>query len=108
MSAHSDPVSSALAQPQPSPQAFFETVNAYQRPSALKTAIELNLFTAIAEGKNTADALALRCQASPRGVRILADYLRSSGGGGRTAIGSHGGFRHIRQSPLSRIYGRRN
>jgi SAM-dependent methyltransferase len=59
----------------PSPLLFFETVNAYQRTAALKAAIELDLFTAVAEGNATADALAGRCGAAARGVRILCDYL---------------------------------
>jgi ubiquinone/menaquinone biosynthesis C-methylase UbiE len=54
---------------------FFETINGYQRAAALKAAIELELFTAIGEGATTVEALALRCQASVRGVRILSDYL---------------------------------
>ena len=60
---------------QPSPALFFETINAYQRTQSLKGAIELDLFTAIAEGANTAPALARRCDASERGIRILCDYL---------------------------------
>lgn len=60
---------------QPSPELFFETINAYQRTQSLKGAIELDLFTAIAEGANTAADLARRCSASERGVRILCDYL---------------------------------
>jgi len=75
MSAHSHAVPSAAPQTQPSPQLFFETINAYERTAALKAAIELDLFTAIAEGNKTADSIALRCQASQRGIRILADYL---------------------------------
>jgi SAM-dependent methyltransferase len=63
----------------PTPQAFFQMVNAYQRTEALKAAIELELFTAIGEGKETVDALAERCRASVRGVRILADYLTIQG-----------------------------
>jgi O-methyltransferase domain/Dimerisation domain len=59
----------------PSPELFFETINAYQRTAALKTAIELNLFTAIAEGASTADEVARHCGASLRGARILCDYL---------------------------------
>jgi 2-polyprenyl-3-methyl-5-hydroxy-6-metoxy-1,4-benzoquinol methylase len=35
----------------------------------------LDLFTLLAEGQRTATELASACQASPRGVRILADYL---------------------------------
>jgi len=62
------------AQP-PSPVLFFETMNAYQRTAVLKGAIELDLFSAIAEGAQTAIELARRCKASGRGVRILCDYL---------------------------------
>ena len=63
----------------PTPQLFFQTANAYQRSHALKAAIELDLFTAIAEGKDTAQVLAQRCGAAERGVRILADYLTIHG-----------------------------
>ena len=59
----------------PSPILFFETVSAYQRSAAVKGAVELELFTAIGEGKQTPSALAERCQASERGLRILCDYL---------------------------------
>ena len=58
-----------------SPTLFFDTVNAYQRSSAIKAAIELEVFTAIAEGSRTAPALSERCRASERGMRILCDYL---------------------------------
>jgi ubiquinone/menaquinone biosynthesis C-methylase UbiE len=60
---------------QPSPELFFQTVNSYQRTAAIKAAIELDLFTAIAEGAQTARDIAARCEASERGVRILCDYL---------------------------------
>jgi hypothetical protein len=60
---------------QPSPILFFETVNAYQRTAALKAAIELEVFTALAEGNTTAHAVATRCHTSERGMRILLDYL---------------------------------
>jgi len=61
--------------PQPSPQIFFQNLNAHQRTEALKAAIELEVFTAIAEGNTTAEAIAKRCDASERGTRILCDYL---------------------------------
>jgi ubiquinone/menaquinone biosynthesis C-methylase UbiE len=67
------------AHPQPSPELFFDTINGYQRTQALKTALELDLFTAVAEGKHTAENIALRCQASVRGIRILCDYLCAIG-----------------------------
>jgi SAM-dependent methyltransferase len=63
----------------PSPVLFFETVNAYQRSAAIKAAIELDVFTAIGEGNQTAQSIAARCKASERGVRILCDYLTVAG-----------------------------
>lgn len=59
----------------PSPALFFETANAFQRTEALRTAVELELFSHIAAGCRTAARLAEACHASPRGIRILADYL---------------------------------
>ena len=59
----------------PSPQLFFETVTAFHNTEALKAAIQLEFFTAIGEGKDTAGAIAQRCQASERGTRILCDAL---------------------------------
>lgn len=60
---------------QPTPQLFFQTVNAYQRTEALKAAIELEVFTAIGEGKRTAVEIAERSRSSERGMRILCDFL---------------------------------
>jgi predicted nicotinamide N-methyase len=62
-------------QSEPSPVLFFDTVNAYQRTSAIKAAIELDIFTAIGEGNSTIQELSQRCRASERGMRILCDYL---------------------------------
>lgn len=62
-------------QAQPSPVLFFDTVNAYQRTAAIKAAMELDVFTAIGEGKTTTRELSVSCRASERGVRILCDYL---------------------------------
>lgn len=66
---------STPASQQPSPQLFFQTINAHQRTEALKAGIELEVFTAIAEGNTTAAAIAQRCQASEKGIRVLCDYL---------------------------------
>jgi ubiquinone/menaquinone biosynthesis C-methylase UbiE len=60
---------------QPSPQLFFQTINAYQRTEALKAAIELETFAAIGEGNATTGEIAKRCRASERGTRILCDFL---------------------------------
>jgi 2-polyprenyl-3-methyl-5-hydroxy-6-metoxy-1,4-benzoquinol methylase len=69
----------ASANHQPSPLQFFDTVNAFQRTEAIKTAVELDLFTAIAEGNSSAAAIARRCSAAERGVRILCDFLTING-----------------------------
>jgi len=62
-------------QTKPNPEFIFETLNAYHRTAALKAGIELDVFTAIGEGARTADALAKRCKADARAMRILCDYL---------------------------------
>ncbi len=64
---------------QPTPQLFFETVWGYQHTAALKAGVELDLFTAVGEGATTSKALAERCRASERGMRILCDYLTTLG-----------------------------
>src|SRR2546428_6836504 len=63
----------------PSPEIIFDTFNAYQKTASLKAALELDIFTAIGEGSRTAKAVATRCKASERGVRILCDYLVVNG-----------------------------
>ena len=70
---------STSAAQQPSPALFFQTVNAHQRTEALKAGIELELFTAIAEGNTTAAEIAKRCQTSEKGMRILCDFLTIMG-----------------------------
>lgn len=63
----------------PDPTIIFDTLNAYQRSSALKAAIELDLFTAIAAGAGAVEEIATAVNASPRGTGILCDYLVVSG-----------------------------
>src|SRR5690242_17743005 len=65
--------------PVPSPQLFFETASAYQRTAALRAAVDLDVFTAIARGANDADTIAQQCEAAPRGIRILCDTLATIG-----------------------------
>lgn len=54
---------------------MFATMTAYQRTGAFKAAVDLELFTAIAQGEGTIAGLAERCAASERGIRILCDTL---------------------------------
>jgi SAM-dependent methyltransferase len=66
-------------QSSPSPILFFETISAFRSTAALKAAIDLDVFTAIAEGSETVEAVARRCRASTRGIRILCDTLTALG-----------------------------
>lgn len=53
----------------------WDTFTGYQRTAVLKAAIELDIFSHIAAGAVTCDAVAARCQAAPRGVRALLNHL---------------------------------
>ena len=64
---------------QPTPERFFNAINAYEQTEAMKAAVELELFTAIAEGNTTAANIARRCKAAVRGVRTLCDFLTIHG-----------------------------
>lgn len=67
-------------QPQaPSPGIVFDTLQAYQRSVALRAGIDLDLFTAIAEGNHSLSAIAARIQASEKGTRVLCDSLTMIG-----------------------------
>ncbi len=70
----------------PNPGAVFETLNAHQRTAALRAAIEIDLFRALGEAPAEASALAARCGASERGVRILCDYLTTLGFVGKEGV----------------------
>ena len=59
----------------PSPMLVFQTLQAHANTEALKTAIELKLFTAIAAGHCTTAALAEACGASEKGIRVLCDTM---------------------------------
>ena len=62
-----------------SPVAFVEAALAYQKTAAIKAAIDLDLFTLIGAGADTAEALAEKIGAPIRGLRILCDYLTVQG-----------------------------
>lgn len=59
----------------PSPDLFWQTITAFQRSAAMQAAIELDVFTKIADGNKTAQAIAEVCEAAERGIRILCDTL---------------------------------
>jgi ubiquinone/menaquinone biosynthesis C-methylase UbiE len=58
-----------------SPGLLVETMFAFQKTAAITAAIELDLFTAVAGGTDTAKALAAQTNASERGLRVLCDFL---------------------------------
>jgi SAM-dependent methyltransferase len=61
------------------PGLVFDMVQSYQRSSALKAAIELDVFRAVGEGPGDLASIARHCKASERGIRILCDFLVVSG-----------------------------
>ena len=63
----------------PSAEIVFDTLFAYQRSAALKSALDLDLFSLIDDSATSTQALAARCTASERGIRILCDYLTTIG-----------------------------
>jgi 2-polyprenyl-3-methyl-5-hydroxy-6-metoxy-1,4-benzoquinol methylase len=54
-------------------------MQSYQRTAALRAAIELDLFTAIGNGAQSAADIAAACKASVRGTRILCDFMTIRG-----------------------------
>jgi len=62
-----------------SPDPFMDAALAYQQTAAIKAAVELDLFSEIARGNNTAERLARSTGAAVRGIRILCDYLTVRG-----------------------------
>lgn len=63
----------------PNPAWLIEEFRAFERALALRTAIEMDLFTRIAGGVNTIRALAAACRASEHGLVALCDYLTLQG-----------------------------
>ncbi|MGB6884118.1 MAG: class I SAM-dependent methyltransferase [Candidatus Acidiferrum sp.] len=63
----------------PTPEHIFALMNAFQQTEALKTGIELDIFSAIGAGADTPALLAAKTGASERGLRILCDYLTIMG-----------------------------
>jgi SAM-dependent methyltransferase len=57
----------------------FDALTSYQRTAAIKAAIELDVFSAVAAGAATPGALAARTGASARGLRALCSRLVADG-----------------------------
>ncbi len=66
-----------------SPLFFFQQINAYQQTATLMAALQLDLFTRLAEAtspeERTVQALARHIKASEKGTRVLCDFLTITG-----------------------------
>jgi 2-polyprenyl-3-methyl-5-hydroxy-6-metoxy-1,4-benzoquinol methylase len=63
----------------PNPAWLLEEFRAFERSLALRTAIEMDLFTRISAGADTVHRLARSSSGSERGLRALCDYLTVQG-----------------------------
>lgn len=63
----------------PSPAAIIDAAFGFQQTYALKAAADVDLFTAIGEGHSTVAAVAKARGISPKGARVLCDYLTTRG-----------------------------
>ncbi len=79
------------------PAVIFDIMQAHQRTSALKTAIELDVFRAVGEGPGDVASIAQHCSASERGIRILCDFLTIYG----LLVKENGCYRH---TPVSAAF----
>ena len=70
-----NPASPIEARADATPFRLFQAINAFQLTEAIHSAIDLDIFTAIAAGHNTALALAQNRGIAERGARILCDFL---------------------------------
>ena len=59
----------------PTPERIFSTLNAFHQSAALKAGIELDIFSAIAEGNTDVASIAKKSSAAERGVRNLCNAL---------------------------------
>jgi len=59
----------------PTPERFWQVLTGFQMTAALKAAIELEVFTKIAEGNKTAASIASATGSAERGIRILCDTM---------------------------------
>jgi predicted nicotinamide N-methyase len=93
----------AQTAPQVDLQPIWQLMTAFQHSAAFKAAVELELFTKIAEGNKTAADIASATDAAERGIRILADTLTVLGlltkKGNEYALTDNTAFFLSKQSP---------
>lgn len=70
-----NPATPLQQQTEASPFRLFQAINAFQLTEAIRTAIELDIFTAIGAGHNVTATLARHLGIAERGARILCDFL---------------------------------
>src|SRR5258706_8184712 len=61
------------------PERIFNTLNAHEQTAALRTASELNMFTAIGAGARTAAAIGAKTGVEEKGARVLCDFMTIHG-----------------------------
>ena len=69
------PISAAQPRQDVSPFHIFAAINGFHLTEALRSAIEVDLFTAVGAGHRTTAAIARECKIAERGARILCDFL---------------------------------
>jgi len=79
MPASMSPTAVETPQQQPSPFRLFQAINAFHLTDAIRSAIELDIFTAIGAGHSTPPKIARQCSVAERGARILCDFLVVNG-----------------------------
>jgi len=65
--------------PHPDLTKIFDAMNAYQVSMAMKGALELEVFTHIDDGADTAEEIARRSGATAKGIRVACDFLTIHG-----------------------------
>jgi hypothetical protein len=58
---------------------LFQAINGFHLTEAIRSAIELDIFTAIGAGHDTPASIARQCGIAERGARILCDFLVVNG-----------------------------
>jgi len=93
--------------PGPTPERFFDAINSYHKSAAIKAAIELGIFTAIAEagggpsGKGVGvGEIAKRCRIAPKGARVLCDFTAIQGFLQKTGEGENATYTNAEDAAL--------
>lgn len=87
----------------PTPERIWQMITGFQATAAIKAAIELSVFTKIAEGAKTTSDIAAAAGAAERGIRILCDTMTVLGllnkSGDEYSLADDAAFFLVRTSP---------